>query len=363
MNTLGSRKDRYDLDDNASNPIIPAVIREKSSEIPLGKAIMISLVAHPIVLAFLWLLIYGILFLLTLLGITLPIFQKPEPKMRDIEFVIVNKPEQTPINRNTKYRSDRNSRAGGKHDPTRQVSEPEPVAAKSSPQRASAPAPRHQAPVKQMQPQHQEAQPAPVPPRPAPMASVPRPHVSRPSAFSIPVPKMKGPRSSSSTGGPVTSAPMGSGSPSSSPSPVMSSRGGYGSGGSGRYNSPYSTGGGNAGNPGPGNPNGSPGIDAIKEPDFGPYMKELQRRIKSNWEPPRGNESRRVVLLFKVARDGSLKSVKVYKSSGIPSADSAAIGAVNLSAPFRPLPPEFRGSDIDIQFTFDYNVFGVGRYY
>ena len=113
------------------------------------------------------------------------------------------------------------------------------------------------------------------------------------------------------------------------------------------------------GNPGPGNPNGAPGIDAIKEPDFGPYMKELQRRIKMNWDPPKGNESKRVVLLFSIARDGRLLNVKVHRSSGLQSADNAAIEAVKLTAPFRPLPPEFRGQSVDIQFTFDYNVFGV----
>ena len=113
------------------------------------------------------------------------------------------------------------------------------------------------------------------------------------------------------------------------------------------------------GNPGPGNPNGRPGIDAIREPDFGPYMRELQRRIKLNWNPPKGNESKRVVLLFKIAKSGRMLSCRVLKSSGLPAADQAALRAVELTAPFRPLPPEFRGQSIDIQFTFDYNVFGA----
>ena len=88
-------------------------------------------------------------------------------------------------------------------------------------------------------------------------------------------------------------------------------------------------------------------------------MKELQRRIKMNWDPPKGNESKRVVLLFSIARDGRLLNVKVHRSSGLPAADNAAIDAVKLTAPFRPLPPEFKGNSVDIQFTFDYNVFGV----
>ena len=94
-------------------------------------------------------------------------------------------------------------------------------------------------------------------------------------------------------------------------------------------------------------------------PDFGPYMADLQRRIKMNWNPPKGNESKRVVLLFKIARDGRLLSCSVYKSSGLASADNAAMQAVKLTAPFRPLPANFRGQSVDIQFTFDYNVFGA----
>ena len=97
---------------------------------------------------------------------------------------------------------------------------------------------------------------------------------------------------------------------------------------------------------------------AIREPDFGPYMRELQRRIKFNWHPPKGNESRKVVLLFKIAKNGQLLSCRVYRSSGLPAADQAALNAVKLTAPFRPLPVEYKGTNIDIQFTFDYNVFG-----
>jgi TonB family protein len=91
-------------------------------------------------------------------------------------------------------------------------------------------------------------------------------------------------------------------------------------------------------------------------------MRELQRRIKMNWDPPKGNESKRVVLMFKIAKDGRLLSCSVFKSSGLPNADKAAINAVQATAPFRPLPAEFKGQSIDIQFTFDYNVFGASGY-
>lgn len=337
---------------------ISALLREDKEKFPLKKAIAISAIAHPLIPFLSWLLIA----ILAFFGLNLTMFQKPEIKPRDIEFVIVNNKEQPPINKNTRLRSDRNSRAGGKHDPTKRISEPEKVSRASAPQRSAA----EQKPIPRTAPRQTSmpsaAPKAPnVPPRPVlqPKPSSP-PKLTTHNPFSIPAPKVKAPKALSPQGGPVTTGPIGTSSPSGDPSPVMSNGGRSGTRGS--RGSGYSTGGGDAGNPGPGNPNGSPGIDAIKEPDFGPYMRELQRRIKRNWHPPRGNESKRVQLLFKVSRDGRLIRLNISKSSGVADADDAALEAVKMSAPFRPLPPEYQGKDIDIQFTFDYNVFSAGRY-
>ena len=335
---------------------ISAVLREDKEKFPLKKALVFSAVAHPLIPCLIWFLISVLAFF----GLNLTLFQKPEIKPRDIEFVIINKKEQTPINKNTRLRSDRNSRAGGKNDPRKKISEPEQVSRPSKPQRSAA----EQRPAQQAPRQTSMSKPAPktprVPPRPVLQpkpSSAPKLSIHNP--FSIPVPKVKAPRAVTPMGGPVTTGPIGSSSPSGDPSPVMSGGGKSGKS-KGSRGSGYSVGGGDPGNPGPGNSNGSPGIDAVKEPDFGPYMRELQRRIKRNWHPPRGNESKRVVLIFKVSRDGRLLSLNISKSAGNSEANDAALEAVKLSAPFRPLPPEYQGSDIDIQFTFDYNVFSVG---
>jgi len=189
-----------------------------------------------------------------------------------------------------------------------------------------------------------------------------RPHPE----FAIPVPKSSSaPGKSYSTGpigghGSAKSGGGGGGHYAPVPSLSPTSGGGASRGSSGSRLSRGGGGYGNAGNPGGGG--GAPGIDAIREPDFGPYMRELQRRIKMNWDPPKGNESKRVVLLFKIARDGRLLSARVFKSSGVPNSDKAALNAVELTAPFKPLPPDFKGGSIDIQFTFDYNVFGATSY-
>ncbi len=398
--------DTAEDDDNKENQgfTLPVVIR-KQQEDSLKHDIIVSTILHPAALG----AIYLIAAILLFFGISLSIFDRPKPKVKDIEFVLVEK-EGTPINKNTPYRSDINSRAGGHHDPTKKVSMPSPAPA-ATPKPSPAPQPpaktQQQAP-KQSQPKPQPAKkptvtqqlqqafqpkPAPKPEQPtppapkAPQAAKPAPPTARPSikppttpkpvakpssAFQVPVPKggtntgtyATGPISGSGTankgggsGGPVS----GSGSGKYTPAPSLAPTGGGSS--SGQKLAKGGGGGtGGPGNPGPGNPNGAPGIDTIREPDFGPYMRELQRRIKMNWDPPKGNESKRVVLMFKIAKDGRLLSCSVYKSSGLKSADDAALNAVKLTAPFRPLPAEYKGSSIDIQFTFDYNVFGAAGY-
>lgn len=99
----------------------------------------------------------------------------------------------------------------------------------------------------------------------------------------------------------------------------------------------------------------SPASKASADADFGPYMAQLQKRIKRNWFPPKGQESRRVTVLFKLTADGTVKDLKLDKSSGVPAADEAAMAAVRNGSPYARLPvgaPEV----VDIEFTFDYNV-------
>lgn len=386
----------------------PAVLREDKEGLTLKKSFWISVLLHPSAVGAVWL----ITLILMLLGFNMHLFDKPKPKVNNIEFVLVDK-DDMPINKKTPYRADRNSRAGGHHDPTKKVSMPStpsaPAAKPSTPAPAAkakpAPAPKQTPKPQQVKkpepakkslqnlmpkqaqkpaPKPQEAPAAPkavAPAKPNPPTArpsikppnTPKPVAKPSSAFQVPVPK------GGTTGGHYATGPIsgsgklanggssgGSGSSSAgryTPAPVLAPTGAGSSSGSKLAKGAGSGGGSGAyGNPGPGNPNGRPGIDAIREPDFGPYMRELQRRIKMNWNPPKGNESKRVVLLFKIAKDGRLLSCSVFKSSGLPSADSAAINAVKLTAPFKPLPAEFKGQSIDIQFTFDYNVFGASGY-
>ncbi len=376
---------------------LPTLVTTKPEVIPVKKSLTIATVLHPALVGLIWLISIILMFM----GINLFKFNKvkPQPK-KDIEFVLVDKPG-TPRDPNTKNRSDISSRSGGINDPTRKVSMPSPAPQKQ--QKPSAAAANANKIIKKQQ-QKQQAQPVKKPtqqqakqpvqqpkvhqqtPVSKPSPAKPAPPTARPSAkpmsttapvakpstpFSVPAPK-GAPTGKTLATGPVggTSAPTGiakssggtasGGSGAYAPRPSLSPSTG-GTGGSGQLSRGSSAGGtGNVGNPGGGG--GAPGIDALREPDFGPYMRELQRRIKLNWDPPKGNESKTVVLLFKIAKDGRLLSSKVHRSSGLPSADQAALKVVELTAPFRPLPADFKGQSIDIQFTFDYRVFGASRY-
>lgn len=385
-----------DEDNNKEPYKLPTLVTSKPEVIPIKKSLAISTALHPTVVGLIWL----ISIMLALMGINLSIFNKvkPQPK-RDIEFVLVDKPG-TPRDPNTKNRSDISSRSGGVNDPTRKVSMPSPAPKKQQKPSAAAKSAnklikkqqqqqaQKQVVKKQTQPQAKPQQvktPAkqpstvdrPSPAKPAPPTarpsakpmSTPAPVAKPTTPFSVAAPKgapigktlATGPIGGTSGAGTAKSggshAPGGSGAYAPRPSLSPSA-----SGGSGGQLARGSSGGetGNVGNPGGGG--GAPGIDALREPDFGPYMRELQRRIKLNWDPPKGNESKTVVLLFKIAKDGRLLSCRVHRSSGLPSADQAALKAVELTAPFRPLPGDFKGQSIDIQFTFDYRVFGASRY-
>jgi TonB family protein len=107
------------------------------------------------------------------------------------------------------------------------------------------------------------------------------------------------------------------------------------------------------------NEHGRPSASAQADVDFGPYMADLQRRIKRAWYPPKGNESKRVMVIFKIHKDGTMSNLRLDHSSGLAIADQAALKAVENAAPFRPLPAGAQ-DDVDIQFTFDYNVFAGG---
>ena len=96
-------------------------------------------------------------------------------------------------------------------------------------------------------------------------------------------------------------------------------------------------------------------VGFLPEPNFSDYMNTLQHHIKSAWFPPKGEESRKIVVVFKVNSDGKISDAKVTTPSGSILADAAALAAIEKSDPFESLPAG-GPNQVDVQFTFDYNV-------
>jgi len=96
--------------------------------------------------------------------------------------------------------------------------------------------------------------------------------------------------------------------------------------------------------------------------DFGTrfawYVQGVQRKVSENWlkyeVDPRISSAQRVYITFDIARDGHPMNVQVEQSSGVPSLDISASRAIQRIDTFGPLPPEYSGSKVSVEFWFDY---------
>ena len=65
----------------------------------------------------------------------------------------------------------------------------------------------------------------------------------------------------------------------------------------------------------------------------------------------------KVTIQFAVVRVGSVSKLVIAGPSGVVEAlDRAAVAGISALNPFPPLPPEYRGEQIRLQFTFLYNI-------
>jgi protein TonB len=109
--------------------------------------------------------------------------------------------------------------------------------------------------------------------------------------------------------------------------------------------------------PGPslalGTPGGALSLDTADFP-FTYYLRQVTNRIEQNWLRPEQSVGR-VVVYFRIKRDGTIVDPEVKESSRNRAVDLLAAGAVKRSEPFPPLPVEFGGDYLGI-----YLCFGLG---
>ena len=129
---------------------------------------------------------------------------------------------------------------------------------------------------------------------------------------------------------------------------------GFGTGGLGGYLPPS-----------PGNTGSN--LELLSDPqgvDFRPYLLQILATVRRNWvavipESARLGMSRgRVAIQFAIGRDGSVPKLVIATSSGVTSLDRAAVAGISASNPFPPLPTDYLGNDVRLQFQFRYNIKG-----
>nr|WP_322676445.1 TonB family protein [Nostoc sp. DedQUE03]MDZ7971685.1 TonB family protein [Nostoc sp. DedQUE03] len=104
---------------------------------------------------------------------------------------------------------------------------------------------------------------------------------------------------------------------------------------------------------------GTFGIDARSQDiDLTSYLNKLKQRVRQQWLPGMSQSNRRTVLNFTISRSGQVSNLNVVQTSGFSVTDEVALNAIQRAAPFAPLPTGYPKNHIDIEFTFDINVYG-----
>jgi len=94
--------------------------------------------------------------------------------------------------------------------------------------------------------------------------------------------------------------------------------------------------------------------------DFRPYLIQILALVRRNWsavipESARLGNHGLVELQFIIDRDGQVPKLVIATPSGSEALDRAAVAGISASVPFPPLPNDFKGQQIRLQFAFKYN--------
>ena len=92
---------------------------------------------------------------------------------------------------------------------------------------------------------------------------------------------------------------------------------------------------------------------------YGWYVQIIQQKTQQSWlayeVDRRITQAPRVYLTFDIQRNGRPTNIQLEQSSGIPSLDQSAIHAIQRIDTFGPLPSDYSGSKVSVEWWFDYN--------
>ena len=91
---------------------------------------------------------------------------------------------------------------------------------------------------------------------------------------------------------------------------------------------------------------------------FSWYVTAVTNRVSSNWlestVDPALRWAPRAVVSFDILRNGAVANVQILQSSGNASVDASAMRAIQSSNPMQPLPNEYPGNKVSVEFWFDF---------
>ena len=91
---------------------------------------------------------------------------------------------------------------------------------------------------------------------------------------------------------------------------------------------------------------------------FGYYVRVVQQKVSENWlkyeVDPKVSEGRRVYVSFDISRSGEPSNIQVEQSSSVPSLDISAVRALKRIDTFGPLPADYAGNKVSVEFYFDW---------
>ncbi|MCS6951538.1 MAG: TonB family protein [Bryobacterales bacterium] len=105
-------------------------------------------------------------------------------------------------------------------------------------------------------------------------------------------------------------------------------------------------------------------LELLSDPqgvDFRPYLIQILSAVRRNWyavmpESAKLGRRGRTVIQFAINRDGTVPKLVIAVPSGTEALDRAAVAGISASHPFPPLPREYQGQQIRLQFVFLYNM-------
>jgi TonB family protein len=96
--------------------------------------------------------------------------------------------------------------------------------------------------------------------------------------------------------------------------------------------------------------------------DFRPYLIRVLNSVRQHWmavlpeSVTRLGRRGAVAIQFSIDRQGGVPKVVIAAPSGADALDRAAIAGISATIPFPPLPSDFKGDRIVLQFNFAYNM-------